>query len=142
MVATDRNFKIIAKDIYDTDREKDLQEVMSDLIEDIRPQTEIVTDTELVLTLQDNVIYTAGQLSELTILLPDQPYDQGMCTQLNFISYDPKTELNSNDIYYIGADTDNGVFTPDVLRVYSILFYPDGKSMLGLVIGRPYVPEE
>lgn len=100
-------------------------------------KTEIIRRYSSTLDQQmaDNTIYNAGELSALTITLPDL-IDAGFISQVNFTSGSTATQLTApNTIVWTGDDLDDGVFVPAANRRYVVMFHSDGENVRGIVQG-------
>ena len=101
----------------------------------LRAKTYSISEGALTQQVVDNAIYNAGELSALTITLPDL-MDAGFISQVNFTSGSTATQLTApNTIVWTGDDLDDGVFVPAANRRYVVMFHYDGVNVRGVVQG-------
>lgn len=95
----------------------------------------IITDTDVEITLENNVIFNCGGLTDLEIVLPASTTADFTC-QVNFTSGSTETSLVApNTIVWLGDDIESDVFVPAASKRYSVMFYYDGVNFRGIVQG-------
>ena len=83
--------------------------------------------------LANDTIYNAGELTSLTITIPNSMTVDWLC-QFNFTSGSTATTLTApNTIKWLGDDVENNIFTPDASKRYAVMFYYDGVQIRGVV---------
>lgn len=84
--------------------------------------------------LATNTIFTAGELSSVTLTLP--AVDTKFISEIHFTSGATATTFAfPSGNRFDGEDCDNGVFVPVANKRYSIMFFYDGTKVCGLVYG-------
>lgn len=87
------------------------------------------------ITLADNTIFNGSTQTSLTITLWSTPTVSSIC-EVVFSSGSTATTMSyPNTIQWLGDDVTSNVFTPVASKRYTILFYYDGNSTIGVVKG-------
>ena len=94
-----------------------------------------VSTSTLTQELASDTIYNCGELSALTITIPNS-VDEKYISQVNFTSGATATVLTAPvDVIWRGSDVDSNGFTPVANKRYAVLFFSDGVNVRGLVQG-------
>lgn len=96
-----------------------------------------LTDTDVEITLENNVIFNCGGLTDLEIVLPASTTADFTC-QVNFTSGATPDETSvtaPNTIVWLGDDIESDVFIPAANKRYSVMFYYDGVNFRGITQG-------
>lgn len=86
-------------------------------------------------TINTNTIYNGAELTEFGINLPTT-VDNKFIAEIHFTSGEEPTAFNwEDDILFDGVDCVENLFIPESNKRYSVMFFYNGESVLGIVYG-------
>lgn len=97
--------------------------------------TSFNTDSSTVITLESNTEFIRGDITNLSINLPNTIPNDFMSTVTFKSGVTPTAFQCSTDIIYLGSDVENNIFSPKSNKVYELHFWNNGININCAILG-------